>query len=296
MKRTGNLSFVLTIVALVSGLAIAGDDQVTRPELDAKAKRERLLTVYQGEAAGYTIYRDAGRTEKVELRNDPIYVWSNPVRFGQDGAVFVWTCRGRAEVVGTIFSSPVIGPRIVTHEFHSLATTVLDVTHEGEPEEHQWKPSAPGITLAPVAGAPAVAPSPARRLTQMRSLMNEFTARSEDKQGGQWELRLLPQPLYRYQSTDPEVLDGAVFSFVTSAGTDPEILLVIEARRNPEGDSHSWQFALARFSDLNLWVRHKGNEVFKAISIRNNLAQQDPQDRYRCFRNRKIPAIEDLTP
>ena len=102
---------------------------------DTKAKRERLLEVYRGEAAGYTIYRDAGGKEKVELRNDPVYVWTNPVRFGQDGEVFVWTCRGRAEVIGTIFSSPAIGPKVITHEFHSLATTVLDVTHGEEPED-----------------------------------------------------------------------------------------------------------------------------------------------------------------
>ena len=130
----------------------------------------------------------------------------------------------------------------------------------------------------------------------MRALTNEFTARSEDKKGQRWELRLLPQPLYRYQSTDPEVLDGAVFSFVTSAGTDPEILLIIEARRKPEAAGHSWQYALARFSDVNLWVRHKGVEVFTAVAIRNNLPHQDPQDRYRCFKNRKIPAVEDPGP
>ena len=235
MKLAGSLALLLTAGTLVSGPAIAGDDEVTRPMPDAKAKRERLLEVYRTEAAGYTIHRDASGKEKVELRNDPVYVWTNPVRFGQDGAVFVWTCRGRAEVIGTIFSTPAIGPKVITHEFHSLATTVLDVTHEGEPEERQWKPSAPGITLLPIADAPAPAPSSARRLTQMRALTNEFTARSEDKQGQSWDLRLLPQPLYRYQSTDPEVLDGAVFSFVTSAGTDPEILLIIEARRERKG-------------------------------------------------------------
>ena len=53
--------------------------------------------------------------------------------------------------------------------------------------------------------------------------------------GQAWELRLLPKPLYRYESTDPEVLDGAVFALVSSAGTDPEIILLIEARKTPEG-------------------------------------------------------------
>ena len=80
-------------------------------------------------------------------------------------------------------------------------------------------------------------------------------------------MRLLPQPLYRYESTDPEVIDGAVFSFVTSAGTDPEILLVIEARGTGAGSGPSWQYGLGRFSDLDLWVKHKGKEVYTAPGI-----------------------------
>jgi hypothetical protein len=41
------------------------------------------------------------------------------------------------------------------------------------------------------------------------------------------------QPLYRYESTDPEVIDGALFGFVHV--TDPEIILVIEARKGSAG-------------------------------------------------------------
>ena len=54
--------------------------------------------------------------------------------------------------------------------------------------------------------------------------ITRFTATSEDAKGGRWNRRLLPQPLYRYESTDPDVVDGALFAFVTSAGTDPEVL------------------------------------------------------------------------
>ena len=304
MKTVGNVAFLLTAGALASTLAVAGADEATKSRSDTKTQRERLLEICREEAASYTIDRDASGKERVELRNDPVYFWTNPLRGnGQDGAVFVWTCRGRAEVVGSIYStSPAVGTRVLAHEFHSLATTVLDVTHRGyeNDNEHEWKPTAPGITLVPTAGAPAPASSAARRLTQMRALSNEFSARSVDKKGQRWELRLLPQPLYRYDSTDPEVLDGAVFAYVTSAGTDPELFLVIEARRHAEseaaGASWQWQYALARFSDLNLLVSHKGNAVFSAEPIPWNAPRQDPQDRYRRFRNRQIPAVEELAP
>ena len=75
---------------------------------------------------------------------------------------------------------------------------------------------------------------------------------------------LLPQPLYRYESTDPNILDGAVFAFVTSAGTDPEVFLVLEARKPAGNGEPAWEYALARCTDLNLRVSHKGTVVFTA--------------------------------
>jgi hypothetical protein len=295
MRGSTRLGLLLAAVLVSSSTASSGDDERPKSEADAKLKRERLLEIYRREGEGYTLYRDGSRAQKLELRRAPVYVWTNQVRSGgQDGAVFVWTARGRAEVIGSFFSFPFTGPRFLYHEFHSLATTVLDVTRaEGE---HEWKPQAPGIELAPIADAPAPATSAPRRLAQMRALTTGFSAHSEDKKGQQWDLRLLPQPLYRYESTDPEVLDGAVFAFVTSAGTDPEILLVLEARRTHEGTGHAWRYALARFSDLKLWVRYQGKDVFAAESIPWNSPQQDPQDRYRCFRDRQIPPVEEEAP
>ncbi len=284
-------------LALILLPALLGQAPATEPVSDAKSRRERLLDLYRGEAAGYMIHRDSGPKEKVELRRDPAYVWTNPIRGGeQDGAVFVWTCRGRAEVVGTFFSYPSTGPRNLNHELHSLSTSVLDVERPGGANE--WKPRAPGIVPVPVDGAPAPASSPSQRLLQMREIARGFTASSDDLKGKRWELRLLPQPLYRSESTDPEVLDGAVFAFVTSAGTDPEVLLVVEARQppGPGPAAPTWHYAIARFSDLTLAVRLKGKEVFTAPPIPWDAPEQDPQQRYRTFRDRGIPPIEGEAP
>ena len=259
----------------------------------SKARHGKLMDLYRGDAAGYTIYRDKTRKEKVELQREPVYVWTNPVRSnGQDGAVFVWTCRGRAEVVGTIFSFPATGPRNLHHELHSLATTVLDVHREGL---ETWKPEAAGIELKAMPDAPVPARSPSLRFTQMRALTREFSATGEDLDKKRWEQRLLPQPLYRYQSIDPAVIDGAVFSFVSNAGTDPEVLLVLEARKPASGAGGEpvWQYGIGRFSDMKLWVRYKGQEVYTAPLIHWNDPIQDPKQRYRSFRDRVIPPVEE---
>jgi hypothetical protein len=269
---------------------VASDDQATQQA--ARAKRERLLEIYTGEAEGYSIYRDASRKEKVELRREPVYVWTNPVRGGgQDGAVYVWTCRGRAEVLGSFFSYPANGPRRLSHEFHSLSLSVLDV-ERSEGRTSTWRPMAAGIEIAPIPGAPGPGSSAAQRLSQVRTLAHDFSASTKDQQDRTWELRLLPQPLYRNESTDPDLSDGALFAFVTSAGTDPEALLMIEARKPAHSDGPVWHYGIARFTDQQLRVRHKGKEVFSAPMILYNEPLQDPKDRYRAFTVRNIPTVE----
>jgi hypothetical protein len=254
--------------------------------------RQHLLEVYIADAAGYTIYRDASRKEKLELRREPVYIWSNQVRDGSYGAVYVWTDRGRAEAIGTIFSLPMDGAsarspnRDLCHELHSLATTVLDVSRS--PRENRWTPRAPGVRVEPIAGAPPPARTAPQRLAQMRDLAREFSATTRDMNQRQWDLRLLTQPVYRYESTDPDILDGAVFVFVTSAGTDPEVILAIEARQPAGGGAPTWHAAVARFTDLTLWVRHKGTVVYTADRIPLGGIDHDGQYRYHVFKDRVI--------
>jgi hypothetical protein len=270
---------------------VAKDDPAA--QLAARAKRERLLEIYAGEAAEYTIYRDSSRNERVELQREPVYVWTNPVRTGgQDGAVYVWTCRGRAEVLGCFFSYPANGPRQLSHEFHSLSLSVLQVDRAGT-HPKRWTPRAPGLEVVPIPAAPAPSRSAPQRLSQMRTHAYDFSASTKDHEERRWELRLLPQPLYRYASTDPDVLDGALFAFVTSAGTDPEALLVIEARKPAHADNPAWHYGVARFTDLELRMRHKGGEIFSAPLY---TSQGDLKERHGGSPDRKIPPVEETTP
>jgi hypothetical protein len=275
-----------TIVILV--LVVLGQQAVkgTHKEQTAKSKSQRLLELHTDDAASYSISRDVGRTQKLELLREPVYRWTNPTRVGgQVGEVFVWTYRGRPEVVGSIFSHPSgDGRRVVCHELHSLSLAVLVVDREAS--EH-WVPEAPGVDMKPVEGGPTLAGTAAHRLAQMRSLAREFSGRSLSDQGQAWELRLLPQPLYRDRSTaDPDVLDGALFTLVSSAGTDPEIILLLEARKSQSGAQ--WFYGAARFSDMNLWLKYKGNEVWSSIRSDENTFNHDAKHRFRFYQDRII--------
>jgi hypothetical protein len=213
LSMTVGLLGIAAVFVVDPSAAIGADD----PPATENPVNKQLKEIYHHDAAEYTIYRDSAKKEKLELRDEPVYVWTNVLR-EQYGSVFVWTWHGRPEVICSIFSQPEANQtRGFIHEFHSLSTATLVPQHSGP---NRWQPKA-GVKRSPIPGAPKPADSPRLRLIQMRELTKDFSAKSVSVAGETWEMRLLTQPLYRYQSTDPEILDGALFSFVTSAGTDP---------------------------------------------------------------------------
>ncbi len=147
-------------------------------------------------------------------------------------------------------------PRAIQHEVHSLATTLLDATWR---RRKLWRADAPGLTFLPVPEAPEPADSASARLRQMQAIARDFSAASVHEKSGRNELRLMPRPLHRYGPAAPETVDGALFCL--AHGTDPELFLLIEARR--QGAAAGWQYALARFSDLALKARYKGRDVWE---------------------------------
>jgi hypothetical protein len=284
------VSTTLTAILALGSLSDAQDGKSPpSPPRDAGSRAERLLSLHVADAASYSIYRDPGRTERLELRREPIYRWSNPTRVGgQEGDVFVWTYRGRPEVVASIFSHPhEKTQRCVCHELHSLSEAVLVVDRDSP---NRWEPKAPGVELKPVPDSSTPASSVAQRSVQIRAIARDFSGRSLSDQDQAWELRLLPRPLHRYEDIDGKVLDAAIFALVSSAGTDPEIILLIEARKTEEG--LRWVYGAARFSDMSLWLRHKDKEVWSAIRGPENTFTNDLGHRFRFYQDRFIPELD----
>jgi hypothetical protein len=174
------------------------------------------------------------------------------------GAVFVWTYQGRPEMIGCIGSRQSRpGMSRVFHEFHSLSLQPLQPVTFANGE--RWTPEKPGLTMAPIDAAPAPGDSDRQRLTQMRNLAREFDGwmRVNDDD---WELRLLPQPIVRYQAPDRGAIDCAIFALFWN-GTDPEILLILEDRK--EIGVPTWHYALARFNYRELWVKRFEKEIWR---------------------------------
>ena len=226
MKPSGLIVSTL-LVAAVGGLAWSQQPEAGKDKPEPK-RAAWLHEAYLKDASEYEFFLDEGHRQKLDLRREPVMRWTSESDY--NGDVYVWTYGGAAKVVGCIFSGPRdTTNRAVMHEFHSLAPEPL----HGDKRGAGWMPQESGLKFEPIPDAPEPAATPSRRLTQMRDLARRFTAQV-GRGGVRSEMRLLPQPIYRSEVADPTapVGDGAVFTFVWSAGTDPEVLLVIEARQD----------------------------------------------------------------
>jgi hypothetical protein len=243
---------ILTFSVCLLG-QIAADSRSEQAELVAA-----WLKVSLAQANDYVIYFPGRQDQPLELIPKPVFRHSQPVRGDDIGAVYLWVDgQKRPAVIGTTFGFSIGGGvRSMAHEFHSLADTPLETTWRGAT---YWRPATPGVSWQPIPGAPEPAESPATKLRQVRTLARRFSAHSIDHSDGRWELRLISQPIYRYADTQsPVSAGGAVFVFCQ--GTDPEIVLMIEARRVE--DLPNWCYACAAFSDYKLYVQLNGQEVW----------------------------------
>jgi hypothetical protein len=230
----------------------------------AEGLTKKLLPVYRKEAAEYSMAVESAPRQKLEFKKEPVMEWSNPSRPGQgNGVLFLWLRQGRPAAIGCIFSqlAPRVRGRKVVHEFHALDRDKLLVRRpEGK---NPWKPQV-GLERKELPDAARPAATAGARLVQMRRLAQEFTGHEVDLEGKRVEMRLLPAPLYRYPAAKTVEIDGALFAFVSTEGTDPEVLLLIEARQQEDGKAR-WDFACARFSDRSLYMQRKDREVWTSI-------------------------------
>lgn len=219
------------------------------------------LKVSLDHAKAYRITPQSQPDAAFKLLPKPIFRHSQPVRGDDIGAVYLWVnAGGHPEVIGTVFAySAGGGARWVAHEVHSLSDQPLTARWE---EKIIWAPEEKGVQWQPIPQAPAPAATPAQRLIQMRALARRFRAASMEAEDKHWQLRLVPNPVYRNESKpSAESLDSAVFLFCQ--GTDPEIVLLLEARKNDKTKGFHWQCAFAAFSDYALRAELDGREIWK---------------------------------
>jgi hypothetical protein len=238
------------------------DDQKTPSAVRESEETTRIVTA---ELPRWKMWAGPGHRRPLKLEPKSVLRWSNPATQHVYGDVFFWTFDGRPEVVMSLFKvwEP---PRGLHAEMHSLALGDVSADRDDSPI---WRSTRPGIAPEEIPDAPPPADSALRRSSQMRTLAKGFAAELVDQRvndkGERQSLRLLPQPVYRYESSNPDVLDGAVFAIVL--GTDPELMLLIEARKT--GGEFRWHYSLARMNDDAMLVKYNDHQVWRVDPLKS---------------------------
>jgi hypothetical protein len=259
----------------------------TEPKSKVEEAQQRWFAECQADMAASELFE---RTTKSEAKPVELLKWVNVTRSDQLGLVSGWVRSGRVVAVSTVFSSrPQVGEVVLSHEWVNLSGEPLRANMNGR---MHWEPKANPMQFQKLAEAPVPEASRAGRLRQLRALSREFTAHSVSPYtNAPWDLRMLPQPLYRYEDpADPAtaaVVDGALFTFVSNAGTDPEIFLLFEAQR--QGNNLVWNWSAGRFSDHSLYLKRNDQDFWTFKNVDGNVTYlAGANDAYRWYQYRVI--------
>ena len=219
------------------------------------------MSVHLDAARQYRLYVDDSRQRTLALNEVPLFVWTNPRRAGgQVGHLFVWMNGEFPGAVATFFSFPWAGDHTrqrLVHELHSLMQTRLVSANDAATQE--WKPTS-GIRFYPLNSRSATPDDLARRRLRIRQLSRLFQAHTIDQQQQRWPLEINSRELLAYGSEDRT---GAMFAMLGDAGADPELLLLIEAKR--EGKDWNWRYAPVRMTDQEIYLSIDRREVWTSI-------------------------------
>jgi hypothetical protein len=260
------LRCLLACAAALMICPAAADESPARTR-EQSAADERRLQIIGRTADAYTLY-DAGSADQPLTRSEkPLLRFDDPVTLAAQGAVYVWLDQEKRPLaIASIYFRGGDGARV--DEFQSLAVGNLVARYQ---DAVVWRPSQPGVAWTNLPGdVPQRGPL---RLAKMRDLARQFAASVSDAKAGRQELRLLPQPLYRYDDVEHGIVDSALFCF--AKGTNPEILLLLAAVK---GESRTeWRHAFCRMTERECEVKSDGRVVW---AVSKAPIPQPPEDPY----------------
>jgi hypothetical protein len=246
------------------------DDPQSDPEKnEAQARKERYTKWMQAYAEETTVklYGDAKGEERLaELVPKPVFRYSDEERAIPDATLWVWTRDARPIAFQKVEGNNHGGGQMWTICFASLSEGLVDVRWRGT---HQFAARKPGVAFKPLPGAEPPAANSRARTTQIKAVKDRFTARlNVDAEGNNGaETRTMAKPIFEYADPDSKLPLGAIFG-MSSTGTNPDLLLLIEARRDDDGKGH-WEYAHARMTSNSVRVRLDDTEIWAEESVPN---------------------------
>jgi hypothetical protein len=243
---------VMLGICLTVGLVIAGQAQTQEKDVETRP----WAVIAKRHAMAAKVYPTDDPTHPIAMLKQPVLHRAQEVQGSSKGSVFLWVePSGRPAAICDVF----LEGTGLFNEWHSLSASPLRAESSNGV---LFNATVPGLEWKPIPNAQALAETQSGRDRQARRLAERFSADLVDRKNVRFHLRLLTTPLHRYDTIDSLISrGGALFTFCQQ--TDPELLLLIEARRS--GAGYRWEYAVAGFSDMDLYLRLDGREVWRDV-------------------------------
>jgi hypothetical protein len=178
------------------------------------------------------------------LLADPVMLYSDEPRYIPDAALWIWTKGGRPFALQKVEVNNFNKTPLWTICFTSLSEDLVTVRW---PNVDTFKATAPGWDFKLVPNVDAPAARAASRSIQLRAMARRFSGRVVSfLNGDSVELRLMPKPIFEYSDSTTKLPVGAIFG-LASNGTNPTLLIAVEARTGPNGQLR-WEHAHSRMT------------------------------------------------
>ena len=199
---------------------------------------------------------DRGKRTPVPMAREPLYRWTDPTRENNDGALdlAIDGPAGRGRGDRALPAEPGVrhglGARVHLAVDRAARGRGRRAINRSYPDMYaprpdgtlRWAPVKGGLAFREIPDAPSPVAGQAERLRQMRDLAKRFSAQFYNINSQNYTLRLIAHPIDRYADAASGLVDGAIFAFAN--GTNPEVLLIIEAQRRG-GGAPAWSYAAA---------------------------------------------------
>jgi hypothetical protein len=241
------------------------------PPEGARPKPEKEAAVSEEEMANRRAAEQLVNTIEIEIFSDD--KWTKVKRiekallfFGDNtrgiarGSFWAWGDQGRPVATLELFQ----GGKNYERWFTDLCNTSggkIRASRNGAP---WWLENESAVVIKEIPQAPAPAAEAPQRQLQLKLLSQKFTGHEIwDPNDSRYELRRLERPLHTYRDEENGLLEGGLF--ILANGTNPEIVLLVEARTDPKNKSKAvWQCLAGRSAYAELHLEYDRKEVFDA--------------------------------
>jgi hypothetical protein len=234
-------------------------DKSDRNKAD-RAKAESLKEM-QSRVSRMIVKIPAGaESRRAELMPAPLIHYADQVRNLPESTLWVWQQEGLPILFCKVERLPNSQTGATSWQYCCVPATGEKADVEWE-RQFRWRARETAfqwVSLPDEADPRDQAPA---RLTQMRSIVRGFGGETEQTPiKSRQKMRLLTSPLHRFAAPEKNVLDGAVFG-LTSNGTNPDALLVVEALGDPVSKAR-WRYGIVGMTGDAVDVVHKDKSVW----------------------------------